>query len=420
MDAEPWIWTKTGEALDLFAESQEPYNAHLWKRKREMSDVVEIAKNKAPKFNKTDLTALALDKKLGSKAAVLEYAQEHGTVAMQVFVQKHQRKIGEYLADAKEWSEAKATAASERRSDWQVVCDAACRDCPLGESCTYAVAAKAIAASNTESLNFRELAVALRAVICQGPSKTRRVPMIAGGTNTGKTTLLLPFDKLFGFSFILHKPALHSKFALRNITKDKRFIFWDDFRPAEYAQDTVPVATFLTLFTGLPFEVQVSQSFQDGNSDFSWNRGAVLTGKEEGLWAPFGCVGDEDVRHMMSRIQVFRCNAKIQNLRDTEPCAIHLAKWLVHESTAFDIELPIALPAGRGSAEDGGEQVVGLRALLHEARIPKDKAADITRDVLETGAVGVRELLVADWRALPAFHSLRPLEARRLLATAAA
>eukprot|EP00959_Pyramimonas_sp_CCMP1952_P313882 6570775-Pyramimonas_sp.AAC.1 len=65
----------------------------------------------------------------------------------------------------------------------------------------------------------------------------------------------MPFDKLFGQSNVLHKPALGSKFALRNITKgNMRFIFWDDYRPVEYAQKTVEVATFLSLFTGHPFE----------------------------------------------------------------------------------------------------------------------------------------------------------------------
>ncbi len=62
--------------------------------------------------------------------------------------------------------------------------------------------------------------------------------------------MLLPFDKVFGFRRVMHKPALGSKYGLRNILKDKRFLFWDDYRPVQYGQDTVPVATFLSLFTG--------------------------------------------------------------------------------------------------------------------------------------------------------------------------
>eukprot|EP00973_Karenia_brevis_P081505 11297974-Karenia_brevis.AAC.1 len=68
--------------------------------------------------------------------------------------------------------------------------------------------------------------------------------------------------------------------------KDKKFLMWDDYRPVEYGQEAVPVATFLSLFTGQPFEVQMSQSFNDGNADFEWRRGAVMTAKEKDLWLP--------------------------------------------------------------------------------------------------------------------------------------
>ena len=97
---------------------------------------------------------------------------------------------------------------------------------------------------------------------------SRYTPLIVGPSNTGKSTLLLPLDDLFGKKHVFHKPALRSKFALRNIMRDKRFLFWDDYRPVEYAQSTVEVSTLLSLFTGHPFEVQVSQSFNDGNPDF--------------------------------------------------------------------------------------------------------------------------------------------------------
>jgi hypothetical protein len=61
--------------------------------------------------------------------------------------------------------------------------------------------------------------------------------MLVGLSNTGKSTLLYPFDDLFGPKNIFHKPALGSTFALRNIVQKKRFIFWDDYRPVEFAQD---------------------------------------------------------------------------------------------------------------------------------------------------------------------------------------
>jgi hypothetical protein len=37
----------------------------------------------------------------------------------------------------------------------------------------------------------------------------------------------------------------------------KRFIFWDDFRPVDYAEDdSIPVPLFLSLFIGKPTEIQ--------------------------------------------------------------------------------------------------------------------------------------------------------------------
>ena len=107
---------------------------------------------------------------------------------------------------------------------------------------------------------------------------------LTGHSGAGKSTLLYPFDDLFGPKRVFHKPALGSTFALRNIVKNKRFIFWDDYRPVEFAhKETVPVATFLSLFIGKDTEVQVSQSFNDGNLDVKWPRGVVFTAKEEGL-----------------------------------------------------------------------------------------------------------------------------------------
>ena len=105
-------------------------------------------------------------------------------------------------------------------------------------------AVTAFFAANAASISQNNLAAALRAIICSGPSKTTRVPLVTGPTNSGKTTLFLPFDKVFGFHRVFHKPALGSRFALRNILRDKRFLFFDDFRPVEYAQEMLPVSTF--------------------------------------------------------------------------------------------------------------------------------------------------------------------------------
>ena len=137
-----------------------------------------------------------------------------------------------------------------------------------------------IFAANAHCLSAEALADGIRAVILNGPSKTTRVPCIEGPTNSGKTTLVSGIDALYGAKNVFHKPALKSRFALRNIAKpNMRILFWDDFRPVEYAEETVPVATMLSLFQGSPFEVQVSQSFHDGNIDCEWRRGAIWTAK---------------------------------------------------------------------------------------------------------------------------------------------
>ena len=42
-------------------------------------------------------------------------------------------------------------------------------------------------------------------------------------TNSGKSILVLPFDELYGFAHVFHKPALGSSFALRNLLKEKSY-----------------------------------------------------------------------------------------------------------------------------------------------------------------------------------------------------
>ena len=76
---------------------------------------------------------------------------------------------------------------------------------------------------NAANFTREELAFALRAVLVGGPSKTPRVPLLVGGTNTGKTTVVVPIDSIFGYKHVMHKPSLKSSFALRNLSnKGKR------------------------------------------------------------------------------------------------------------------------------------------------------------------------------------------------------
>ena len=170
-----------------------------------------------------------------------------------------------------------------------------------------------------------------RAVMVSGPSKTTRAPIIVGPSNSGKTTLVLPFDDLFGHNRVFHKPALNSSFPLVNLSKHKRFLFFDDFRPIEYAQETIDVSTFLSLFNGHPFEIRQSQAFRHGNEDFAWRKGCCLTAKDQELWEPWGNVSAEDVQHMRNRMHVFTCHAVLQDLRQTVPCPSELPFFLFRD-----------------------------------------------------------------------------------------
>ena len=119
VDPEPFQWTADSRALDLFAESQGPWQATAWKRRREGEAKAVAAgqkKQRGKAFTKLDLTAIILGQGLETKAAVLEYTQNHGTHAMQAFIHQHQRKVKEYLEDAAEWSAARAAAVLERES----------------------------------------------------------------------------------------------------------------------------------------------------------------------------------------------------------------------------------------------------------------------------------------------------------------
>ena len=296
------------------------------------------------------------------------------------------------------------------------MCRLADEPCPRGDACRYAAAATRFFESNRLVLSRDAFALALRDIIRRGPSKTTRVPLLAGPTNTGKTTLLLPFDQVFKFRHVFHKPALGSKFALRNLAKGKRFIMWDDYRPVEYAVDTVPVPTFLSLFTGQPFEVQMSQSFNDGNLDFEWRRGAVMTAKAQGLWDLRGDVTAEDVKHMQSRVEVFACNAQVPNMADTEMCAVCMCVWIRDGAAARDAA-PLVQPAlgwPDGEGEAGRIDVHGAAAFLEAARIPMPVAAALLGELRDLGVVHVSEVAPSDWPLLRSWASLRPFEQRRL------
>ena len=352
VDAEVWAWTVDGSRPDLTELSREPFTAIAWRKVRESREnKCSVDGTKAPAFTKLDLMALILSKHLHTKPQLLAYVQDHGSPAAQVYVSRQQRRLIEYIEDAQEWADAKREAIAETWSEWDIVCQAARAPCPYAaDGCAYAQAVSDIFLQNAATVSPQRLACALRNVLCNGPSKTCRVPFLIGPSNTGKSTLLYPFDDLFGPKHVFHKPALGSTFALRNIAKKKRFIFWDDFRPVEFAHEkTISVATFLSLFIGKDTEIQVSQSFNDGNLDVSWRRGVVFTAKEEELWTPTSKVTAEDVRHLRNRVEEFRFTRVIEGMHDVESCAPCMARWLVRYAGG-----PLSgAPAGGASSSHG-------------------------------------------------------------------
>jgi hypothetical protein len=430
VDESPWQWTLDGRELDLFALSQQPFEANLWRKRREVSDKSSAQATKAAKtskaFSKLDMTALVISKNLRTKDSLMAYVQQHGTIAMQAYVNKNQRRLSMDIEDAMEWEAAPANADLERVSDWDMVRECSTKECPQETgACSYKIAVGEIFARNSDSVDRHELAAALRDILAHGPTKTTRVPFLVGPTNSGKSTIVYPFDDLFTRPRVLHKPALGSSFGLRNLAgHNKRFILWDDFRPVEFAHEkTVPVSLFLSLFIGQSTEIQVSQAFNDGNKDIVWKRGAVFTAKQLDLWEPTSRVPAEDVRHMRKRVQefVFTHSFPDSSLKEVTPCAVCMAKWIVDGAMAWDgasnfLELPVQ-PASTSASSFAGpsDTIMGCAGLLEALQAPDSVNAAIVDDLEQLGAVSVHELTVPDWAALSVWPALKPLQKRRLL-----
>ena len=427
VDASPYMWTASGTDLNLFEESQRPYAADMWKQRREQAEKAAEAEPtfKKRRFCKLDLTSIIIRSELRTEAQVMEYVQRYGTDEMQIWTNGHQDQLPKIIKEAKAWAAAHDDATAEKESDWQLVCKTADVACPHGGAgqCRYAQASSSFFAGNQGVLDKEALAAALRAVIIGGPSKVTRVPLIVGPTNTAKSTLVLPFDQLYGKSKVFHKPAMRSSFPLANIRKGKRFLFWDDYRPVDYAQGAVPVTTYLSLFQGAPFEVALSGALNDGNEDFAWKRGAVMTAKEDGLWDAWGEVTPEDVRHMQSRHIVFRASASLPNMRGVAECAPHMCAWIKTFSDAFDArqvvrpflgERTVPSPAA-SSAGPHQELLAGMENLRLQANLGAAGAVALSEELRALGAVHVQEVTTDDWERLNAWQTLPPFEQRRLL-----
>ena len=422
VDDKPEIWLGSGETIDIYEESQQPYQAKAWVARRERKDVQDARDDKAAKFSKLDFTSLVLAKSLVSKSQVLRYVQDHGTVAMQTFVNNNQKRINDYLEDSIEWDGARNVAEREDLTNWALLCRAAESECPHGANCVYHKVAEQILDKNAANFRRGDLAAAIRKIIVCGPSKEARVPFCVGATNTGKSTLVDSFDDLFQWKEVFHLPADTDKsFALSNWLKGKRFAYFDEYHPVEYAHlKIISVGTFKKAFGGKYFEIQVPKNWHDGNKDFKWNRGVVFTNKEEGLWNPTSKVSEEDVKHMTSRVEQFRFTHQFvapggqPSGSGVSGCGIHLAKWIVDACAAFDVAqgitvLPIA-------AREDENNVLNLSLFLERVKLPRRVHSSITLDVVALGAIDVQELSQEDWAELPSWSLLKPMERRRLLA----
>ena len=432
VDETPWIWTpawsgfsKDCKEVDLFDLSQRPYRADDWRKQKQVADTEASKAGMKTTFAKHDLKALIIAKHLYNKDSLLSFIQDHGTTAMQIFASNHQRKLTEYIEDAEEWATAKQNAAFAAISDWDLLCQARAKPCPHGDDCGYKKSVAEIFHLNSSTVSRSRLAFCLREIMQKGPAKHIRIPFLVGPSNSGKSTLLYPLDDLMGPRYVFHKPALGSTFALRNITK-KRFIFWDDYGPVEYAAEkTVSKSLFLSLFIGKNAEVQVSQSFNDGNMDVQWKRGVAFTCKLDGLWTPAGKITQEDVNHMRNRCEEFYFYHVFSKeaLKEVDSCCHHFAEWVIDGANEYDAACrPAAVTPNGGQAVplaasslSEEEPVKGFKELMQFARIPDEVQQALATELDDMGAVDVKELLAEDWKALTKWPLLKSLQQRRLL-----
>ena len=164
----------------------------------------------------------------------------------------------------------------------------------------------------------------------------------------------------------------------------------------------------------------------------AFRQGVVFTNKEKGLWTPTENVTAEDIEHIQSRCEMFRCTHQLlkrgsRPSRGTIPqCRHHLAKWIYDACAAFDasqvLQSNLGAPAADahvGDSPNVGDRsaatVVDLDLFMERAQLPLSVREAITRDVLAVGAVNVDELTKEDWEQLPTWQHLKPLEKRRVL-----
>ena len=387
VDTEYISCTADGTELDMAKESDAPWNANVRRQRREKAerlahapaenqkgeDVKRKSQKKATPFTKLDFYAMVETEGWKTPAQVLGYARNHGSEKFKLFVARPKRQLQELLHQAKDWAHAEEEAEKERLSDWDLVKTLAQGECDCGGGlCQWWEAALDFFERNSSTLDRKALAGALAAVIRFGPGKTSRVPLIVGSTNSAKSTVLNAIIDVFGFTNVVHRPGEKGSMALANLMKEtKRSIYWDEVRPVELAaRGAVPVAQFLSLFSGGAMEVTVSQSFNDGNGECRWRRGAAMTAKAEGLWDQLPLVPGlmpvtgEDIKHMKTRVREFHAAASVTGeFADVPQCGASFCRWLLVDAASFangSPEKPLRKLAGKAlpSLVDVGSQPV--------------------------------------------------------------
>lgn len=217
----------------------------------------------------------------------MDYVQQRGSAAMVNFVSRHQGQLKRMLAEAAAWAEASSAAAAERASGWVLIQRLATDSCmcTVGGQREWLRTAEGFFERNIATIDAGRFAACLAKVVCDGPCKQSRVPLLVGTTNAGKSTVLDSLDDVFGPEPVFHTPALGASMPLANLaTKPKRFIYFDENQPVTFVAQphrapTVPAITFMKLLAGQSLEVQVPLNANEGNVDFVWKRGAAITCK---------------------------------------------------------------------------------------------------------------------------------------------
>jgi hypothetical protein len=343
---------------DLFREAQSVYDpaAHRQKREQEAAAPPSQTKRGRTRFSSLDFYSLVLSENLTTEAQVIAFVKQRGDQQERHFVAQNTSKLVSLLADAQKWDKAELTAKQERQTALDCAVECAQKHCKESP-CEWHEACVSFFERNSHCLPERELKDAVLRTFRFGPSKVSRTPFLTGPTNCGKSLVFEGVNDLFE-GRVLALPPLGAPMALSPLHEDKgqAIIFWDEFRPVPYfASGTLSVTAFLKLFAGQQFQVQVSQSFRSGHPTVQWKGPCLMTGPEEGLWDLQKGVSQEDIRHIKSRVHLFRCDVPLDPavMKTISPCGPCFSRWLLD----MPMPLPRPVPGPPENPEDSPEEI---------------------------------------------------------------